>query len=291
MKQNKVIGALCLSVAASIWGGMFVVVKEIVGQIPPIQLVWLRYLVAAPVLLGFCLVMRIDWHWRKPDVWLMILIGLIGNALSIVTQETGTWLSSAQLGSVVTAATPAFMVLFSWVLLNVRPTRRDWLSLMFAMLGVVCIVGLSFSGRRVLLGALMLMIAALTWALMSVLIRKVSPDINALQVTLVGVLVALVTLTPWVCTHAQVLAGVNLLSSHIALSLLYLGAISTASAFVMWNVGLRKMASNLSGLFFLFQPIVGAVLGWLFLGESLGIGFVIGTVMIGISILVAVKVQ
>ncbi|QFQ93056.1 EamA family transporter [Lacticaseibacillus manihotivorans] len=45
------IGAVYLSIAASIWGGMFVIVKAIVGQIPPIQLVWLRYLVAAPVLL------------------------------------------------------------------------------------------------------------------------------------------------------------------------------------------------------------------------------------------------
>ncbi|KRL41171.1 EamA family transporter [Lacticaseibacillus manihotivorans] len=51
MKQNKMIGAVYLSIAASIWGGMFVIVKAIVGQIPPIQLVWLRYLVAAPVLL------------------------------------------------------------------------------------------------------------------------------------------------------------------------------------------------------------------------------------------------
>jgi drug/metabolite transporter (DMT)-like permease len=291
LKQNKIIGALYLSFAASIWGGMFVIVKDIVGQISPIQLVWLRYLVAAPVLLLFCLVMRIDWHWRKQDVGLMILIGLIGNTLSIVTQETGTWLSSAQLGSVVTAATPAFMVLFSWGLLKVRPTRGDWLSLIFAMLGVICIVGLSFSGRGVLLGALMLMIAALTWALMSVLIRKVSPDVNALQVTLVGVLVALITLTPWVLMHAQVLAGVNFFSLHVGLSLLYLGAISTASVFVMWNVGFRKMASNLSGLFFLFQPIVGALLGSVFLGENLGIGFVLGTVMIGVSIIVAVKVQ
>ncbi|WP_243680777.1 DMT family transporter [Lacticaseibacillus manihotivorans] len=247
MKQNKIIGALYLSFAASIWGGMFVIVKDIVGQISPIQLVWLRYLVAAPVLLLFCLVMRIDWHWRKQDVGLMILIGLIGNTLSIVTQETGTWLSSAQLGSVVTAATPAFMVLFSWGLLKVRPTRGDWLSLIFAMLGVICIVGLSFSVRGVLLGALMLMIAALTWALMSVLIRKVSPDVNALQVTLVGVLVALITLTPWVLMHAQVLAGVNFFSLHVGLSLLYLGAISTASAFVMWNVAFGKWPATYLG--------------------------------------------
>ncbi len=59
----------------------------------------------------------------------------------------------------------------------------------------------------------------------------------------------------------------------------------------MWNAGLRLMASNLSGLFFLFQPIVGAVLGWLFLGEALTIGFAVGTGMIFLSIWVAIRLR
>lgn len=122
MNHKKIIGALFLSVAASIWGGMFVVVKSVVAVIPPVELVWLRYLVAAIVLLVFMLIKHVPWHWDRRNGLLMILIGLIGNALSIVTQETGTWLSSAQLGAVVTTATPAFMVLFSWLLLHTRPS-------------------------------------------------------------------------------------------------------------------------------------------------------------------------
>ncbi len=90
MNHKKIIGALFLSVAASIWGGMFVVVKSVVAVIPPVELVWLRYLVAAIVLLVFMLIKHVPWHWDRRNGLLMILIGLIGNALSIVTQETGT---------------------------------------------------------------------------------------------------------------------------------------------------------------------------------------------------------
>ncbi|WP_225208990.1 EamA family transporter [Limosilactobacillus walteri] len=53
-KSNKVVGSLLLSIAASIWGGMFVVVKSIVTIIPPIELVWCRYVVAILFLLLFC---------------------------------------------------------------------------------------------------------------------------------------------------------------------------------------------------------------------------------------------
>ncbi len=57
------------------------------------------------------------------------------------------------------------------------------------MLGVIAIVGLAFKGRRVLIGALCLLIAALTWALMPVLVRLVGAKYDALQVTFVGTLV------------------------------------------------------------------------------------------------------
>ena len=47
---NRVLGGIFLTIAASIWGGMFVAVKLVVDIIPPIPLVWFRYLVAFVVL-------------------------------------------------------------------------------------------------------------------------------------------------------------------------------------------------------------------------------------------------
>ncbi len=55
--NKKILGIILLSLAASIWGGMFVVVKSIVGVIPPVQLVWLRYLIAI-VALGVLVIVK-----------------------------------------------------------------------------------------------------------------------------------------------------------------------------------------------------------------------------------------
>ena len=41
--NEKYIGALYLALAASIWGGMYVVVKVTVAVVPPLELVWMRY--------------------------------------------------------------------------------------------------------------------------------------------------------------------------------------------------------------------------------------------------------
>ncbi len=49
MKQT-ILGAICLSLAASIWGGMYVVSKYVLDFIPPLTLVWLRFIIAFIVL-------------------------------------------------------------------------------------------------------------------------------------------------------------------------------------------------------------------------------------------------
>lgn len=48
--NEKYIGALYLAIAASIWGGMYVVVKVTVAVVPPLELVWMRYAIAGIVL-------------------------------------------------------------------------------------------------------------------------------------------------------------------------------------------------------------------------------------------------
>jgi EamA-like transporter family. len=116
--RNKVIGALFLSLAASIWGAMYVVVKVVVDVVPPLELVWIRYVIAVITLaiIGIC--MKQSWKIAKRDWLLIFLVGLIGNTISIVTQETGTMLSTAQMGAIITATTPAFMVIFARFILK-----------------------------------------------------------------------------------------------------------------------------------------------------------------------------
>lgn len=84
--KNTLIGSLYLSLAASIWGGMYVVVKVVVDIVPPLELVWLRYVIALLALLMIGALTKQSWSVAKRD-WL-IIIGLIGNTISIVTKRS-----------------------------------------------------------------------------------------------------------------------------------------------------------------------------------------------------------
>lgn len=287
--RNLIIGAICLSLAASIWGAMYVVVKVVVEVVPPLELVWMRYLIAVIALGIIGIMMRQSWKIAKKDWLIIFLVGLIGNTISIVTQEMGTMLSTAQMGAIITATTPAFMVVFARLILKESITLKKCLSIALATIGVGIVVGNGQIDVTQQLGGLYLLLAALTWALMSVLVKKVPSDYSQIVVTTYTSMIAVMLLTPFVLPRLNNLDLASVLQPTISGGLLYLGIISTAGGFLLWNKGLQLMNASSGGLFFFFQPIVGTFLGWTLLGETIGLSFWIGSLLIFSGVFIVIR--
>lgn len=287
--KNTLLGSIYLALAASIWGGMYVVVKIVVSVIPPLELVWMRYLVAIVALLVVGLITHQKWRIHKRDFLIIIAIGVIGNTISIVTQEVGTMLSSAQMGAIITSSTPAFMVIFARLLLKECLNLKKILSVCLATMGVFLIVGTSHLELSSKLGGLFLIIAALAWALMSVLVKRVPDDYSQIVVTFYSILVALIVLTPFVLPRLHAINLSQLTPPAIWGGILYLGIVSTAGGFLLWNRGLQMLNASSGGLFFFFQPVVGTLLGWLILGENIGVTFWLGSALILTGVLFVIN--
>lgn len=286
--NKRYLGGIYMALAASIWGGMYVVSKIVLETVQPLALVWLRYFVALVALVFVVLVTRQSWRIRWRDVPLVLAIGIIGYAVSIWAQFLGTKLSSAQLGAMITSATPAFMVVFGRVLLGERVTTRKALSVTLATVGVLMIIGVGGFSRSYQLGGVILLVAALTWALMSVWVKRVPSGYSQLVVTTYAILVSTIVITPLAIKQ---LYGVSEALTHPVIwgGILYLGIVSTAGAFFLWNKGLQMVDAASGGLYFFFQPLVGTLLGWLILGEQVGLTFWAGAALILAGVLMVVR--
>ncbi|WP_416045836.1 DMT family transporter [Priestia megaterium] len=287
--KNTLLGSIYLALASSIWGGMYVVVKVVVAIIPPLELVWIRYVIAILALVIIGLIKRQSWRISKRHIHLIVAIGVIGNAISIVTQEYGTMLSSAQMGAIITSSTPAFMVIFARLILKEKLNIKKGISVCLATIGVLLIVGNGHINMSSQLGGISLLMAALTWALMSILIKRVPSNYSPVVVTTYSILVAILVLTPFVYKGLAEIHISKLTDPTIGGGLLYLSIISTALAFILWNRGLQLLNASSGGLFFFFQPLVGTLLGWLLLGESIGGTFWIGSFLILSGVLLVIK--
>jgi drug/metabolite transporter (DMT)-like permease len=288
-EMKKYWGPLYLALAASIWGGVYVVSKVVLEVLPALELVWIRYVIALVTLgmVGWCT--GVSWKIPRATIPLVMMIGLVGYFISIWAQFAGTHLSSAQMGSVITAATPAFMVLFARILLGEPITLKKALSLGLATVGVLCIVGIGDMEASMRMGGLILGVAAVTWALMSVLVKKIPEGCSVIVVTTYAIFVAMVAMTPLAVSqmqpeHLQVIARPTILSG-----ILYIGTISTAGAFYFWNKGLQLVEAGSGGLYFFFQPLVGTLFGWVFLGEQVGMPFWLGAAMIFAGVLLVIR--
>lgn len=288
--RNLLIGSVLLSLAGSIWGAMFIAVRLTVGVITPTALVWLRYGVALIPLVLIMLYQRTSWKIERKDWKLLLIAALTGQTLSIVTQESGTMLTSAQMGSVITAATPAFMVVFGCLLLHEKFNFSRLLSVIMATIGVLLIVvdPDNLQGGN-LLGGIYLFVAAITWALMSVLLKLLS-HYSVFTLTFYGVLISFLTLTPygvwWLATEADFAA---LAAPQVWGSVLYVGMISTTAGFVLWSKGLTYMDASIGGLFMFFQPVVGTLLGYLMLDETITSYFLPGFALIAGGVVLAMR--
>ena len=137
-----------------------------------------------------------------------------------------------------------------------------------------------------LLGNLCLIVAAATWALYSVLVRKVAASADLLSSTAVMLLGGLPT-SLILGGRELVVIGLGTIDLPIVAGVLFLGVISTALAMFLWNYAFAKLSASTASLTFFAQPVVGALLGWAFLGERITPLFLAGGALIGAGLVIA----
>ena len=190
----------------------------------------------------------------------------------------------------VTSATPAFVLLFAPFLLGEKATLKRILALTVSTIGVIAVIDprtADFSSS-LFLGNMSLIAAALTWALYSVLVRKVSTSADLLTssaIMLIGGIPSSIAFSIWEFNKI----GIGEITPGIIGGILFLGIISTAIAMFLWNYAFSQLPAANASLTFFAQPIVGTLLGWFFLGETITPLFILGGILIGVGILISAK--
>src|SRR6266487_6321264 len=246
--SRRVVGILCGLGAASIWGGMYVVSKVVLEIIPPFSLVSLRLILGALTLV-IVLLMRGSSKISRKQLLQVLSVGLVGYGISLSLQFLGTKLSTAANGSLVTSSTPAFVLIFAWILLKENITLRRLIALLFATLGVVAVIDPRSAQLNpdLFLGNVLLLGAAVTWALYSVLVRKFTQNLEVLLFSLIAFLGGLPITIPAGAWELKTI-GVGEISVGIVGGVLFLGIISTALAMVLWNSAFALIDASVASL-------------------------------------------
>jgi probable blue pigment (indigoidine) exporter len=213
-----------------------------------------------------------------------LLLGLPNTALFF-----GLWFWAARsvlpgIAAVVIYTFPLWVAVLSNPVLGSRLTARHWLSVAIGFAGVALIsqLGQSGTGGVAWVAILELLVAAIAWAMGTVLFQRRFPreqmmEANAYQ--LIGGTVALLAAT-------LLLSPVPLPQPTVTLvgAVLWLGVVGTALAYAIWTLLLgRTRAATVSAFLFLV-PVVALAVSAAYFGERLSLTQVVGVGLVLVSI-------
>ncbi|GID30605.1 DMT family transporter [Paractinoplanes brasiliensis] len=270
MTSHRVPGAAvaAASVTVVFWASAFVGIRAAAPHFSPGSLALGRLLSGSVVLLLFLAVRRQGLPPRA--AWPGIAVsGVLWFGLYMVSLNWGEELVDAGTAAMVVNVGPALMALLAGWLLNEGFPPRLLAGIAVSFAGTV-VVGLSMSGggRASVLGVLLCLVAAITYASGVVAQKPALRHASALQATTFGCLIGAVACLPFAGRLVSDVADAPLSAT---LNVIYLGVFPTAVAFTTWAYALARTTAGKMGSTTYAVPVVVILLSWLILDEVPGL--------------------
>ena len=257
--SGRMTASLAIAACAASWGAIGVIVRQL--DMPLLAVTFFQELGAALVGVLAALVWRPAALRRPPAA--VIAVGLV-IAVHLVCLFAAVRETSVASAVLVTYSAPIMIALLAPALLGEHVTRRTVAALAVSGAGVAAIpVAGGDGGGAVHAGGVGLaLLAAVTYALFVVLVKRFAADVEPLTVVLWPAAVAALLLSP------AALAGGYSIGAGEAGYLVLLGVVLGGVAGIVWVAAIRLVRATAAGILGYLEPLSAVLLAALFLGEE-----------------------
>ena len=269
MKQNRAV--LSVIAAGVLWGVISVFIKKLsAGGMTAMNISLVRMEVAAPTFaLAAAIKDRSSLKIRLRDIWLFIGTGIVSVVLFNICYFYTMIHAQASVAVVLLYTSPVFIMLLSRVFFKESFTLRKLLALAMTFGGCVLVAGLSGSSGLTPFTLMTGLASGLFYGLYTIFGRVALKRYSSVTVTvwtfIFGLIGSLAVGDP-VGTVSAAAAKPSLI-----LWCLGIGIVCTVLPYFLYTKGLSGMESGKAAILVAVEPMVGAVIGIVFFGESAGI--------------------
>jgi len=260
--QRLAYAAMLFNIIA--WGMSWVSVRTVLTELDAGQVGAMRYLIASAVMVPV-------WFWRgrplpaRSDLGLVALLGLFGFCFYNLGVNFGEKTVDAGTGSLLISFQPILVIVIGVLLRREVVSLVAWIGILISMAGVIMTAIGSSAGLTLNFGTILILGAALSSAIQTLINKALTRRYHALDVTTWAIWIGTLGLLPF--SHDLPEAW-GRLSTNGLLHLIFLGVVPAALCYTIfaWVLTQVPIATAMSAVYAI--PVFSLIFGWLMLGEQ-----------------------
>ncbi len=287
MSQKKT-AILFLILANIVWGAAFPIYKWALQIIPPFSFAFIRFALAALIILPFTYK---SLKIVKKDIPLLILVSVVSITIQIMLLFYGLKYSPSINAPIIFSAGPIILIIASAFFLNDVVKSKVLVGTLISLVGVLIVMfrPLAPSAHaEVFLGNTLLFISMLCNVAQAVVLKKILYNNEPLAVVfwsfVIGIVPYLIPITLYEPQFFQLATYQNV---QVLIGILYAVVFSSALGYYFFYYGLKYIRASEIGIFSYVDPIATIIVAVPLLSERITPLYVLGTFMVFFGIFIA----
>lgn len=255
--KKTIAGHLSVVITILIWGTTFVSTKVLLKDFTPIEILFFRFMI------GYVTLLLVYPHHVKTlnlkQELYFVAAGLFGVTLYFLLENISLTYTLASNVGVIISIAPFFTAIFAHMFLDCEKLRlRFFIGFTVAIMGIIII---GFNENFVLklnpLGDILAVLAAIVWAVYSILMRKISGfQYNTIGCTRKVFFYGLSFMIPAIFMFDFKLRLDRFTNLSYLTNILYLGFGASALCFVTWNWSVKILGAVKTSIYIYMVPVI-----------------------------------
>jgi drug/metabolite transporter (DMT)-like permease len=282
MNKNLII-AMLLILVSFVWAGSFIVVDITTKEMDPIDLGFLRFLIATPLMILIAVLRKKPLLLPKKELPWLVVLGLTGVTLLYLFQFLGIHFTNAPTASVLINTNVIFIAILSGFFLQETLTRKRVAGIVLSFIGVFVIMFSDISKQALtfdnlfFIGGILMLLSAFCWALYSFVGKRLLKTYDEFVITTYAFGFGTLLYIPFVILHLGPVLQQTSLNGWLAV--LYLALTCSLFGYLGWYYALKHIDASKAAVFLNFIPLFTILMSF-FLGTSLTWFFLLGAALI-----------
>lgn len=262
---------LAAAVTIIIWGLSFISSKELlINGMGPVEIYLYRFILAYIVI--FCISHKrfLCHSWR--DEGLFLICGLTGGSIYFISENTALEYTLVQNVSLLTSLSPLVTAMLAGIIYaNEKPGLGMIIGSLIAFGGAACVIFNTSASLEVHpLGDILSLAATFSWAVYSLVLRRLSTNYDTWFITRKTFFYGIVTALPFLAFESKINNPFELLQiPDVVFNLLFLGLGASLIAYVLWSITVKYLGAVKANNFMYFQMVVTLIASYFLLGEPI----------------------